>query len=159
MQPRVRFASDQQQDAVAPVVVSRQPILDLVERIVAFELLTPAVSAGEATSSMLAQAIADIGLQRLAGKHPVHVDVTREFLLAVRPLPMAPERVVLEVDAAERADDVLLLSLREARAAGFRVCLDGFRAEGTEEALLDLADSVKLDVARMAEDQIEAAVN
>ena len=42
-------------------MVYRQPILDLCERIVAFELLTPAVSAGEATASVLAQAIAEWG--------------------------------------------------------------------------------------------------
>ena len=46
---------------------------------------------------MLAQAIADIGLPRLVGARPAHVDVSREFLLTVRPLPLAPERVVLEV--------------------------------------------------------------
>src|ERR1700749_2757243 len=83
MQTRARFVRGGQQDAAAPVVVSRQPILDLSEQIVAFELLTPAVSAGEATASVLAQGIADIGLSRLAGEHPVHVDVTREFMVTL----------------------------------------------------------------------------
>src|SRR3954453_10501455 len=156
MQPRVRFASDQQQDAVAPVVVSRQPILDLCERIVAFELLTPAVTTGEATASVLAQAIADIGLSRLAGDHPVHVDVTREFLVTVRPLPLNPERVVLELPADLPADPLLELALREAREHGMRITLDGFHAQA--DALLPYADSVKLDIAALDEDAIEAAV-
>ena len=50
-------------------------------------------------------------------------------------------------------------SLREARDAGFRIALDGFRADAGADALLDLADSVKLDVAALDEDAIEAAVN
>ena len=158
MQTRVRFASDQQQDAVAPVVVSRQPILDLCERIVAFELLTPAVSAGEATASVLAQAIADIGLSRLAGEHPVHVDVTREFMVTVRPLPLNPERVVLEVPADSPPDALLELALREAQEQGFQITLDGFRA-GDAEPLLRYAANVKLDIGRMDEEEIEAAVN
>src|SRR3954451_22489824 len=158
MQTRVRFASDQQQDAVAPVVVSRQPILDLCERIVAFELLTPAVSAGEATASVLAQAIADIGLSRLAGDHPVHVDVTREFMVTVRPLPLNPERVVLEVPADPPPDALLELALREAQEQGFQITLDGFRA-GDAEPLLPYAANVKLDIGAMDEEEIEAAVN
>jgi EAL and modified HD-GYP domain-containing signal transduction protein len=159
MQQRVRFARDTKNEP-APVVVSRQPILDSMERIVAFELLTPpAGDPREATASVLAQAIADIGLTRLAGPHPVHIDVTREFLLAVRPLPLAPERVALEVNANQRGDDdLLLMVLREVREAGFRVALDDFRAD-SPDALLDLADSVKLDVSGMDDEAIEAAVN
>jgi EAL and modified HD-GYP domain-containing signal transduction protein len=159
MHQRVRFARGPH-DAVAPVVVSRQPILDQLERIVAFELLTPPVALPrEATASALAQAIADIGLPRLVGTRPAHVDVTREFLVAVRPLPLAPDSVVLEVRADQPVDDLLLLALREAREAGFRIALDGFRAEIAADALLDLADSVKLDVSVLDEDAIEAAVN
>jgi len=148
------------QETVAPVAVSRQPILDLCERVVAFELLTPAsAEPRRATASVLAQAIADIGLPRLVGERPAHVDVTREFLLSVRPLPFAPERVVLEVDASGPADDLLLLALRDARDSGFAIALDGFVAGAGAEALLELATSVKVDVARVDEDALEAAVN
>jgi EAL and modified HD-GYP domain-containing signal transduction protein len=159
MQQRVRFGRGPH-DAIAPVVVSRQPILDHLERIVAFELLTPPVTLPrEATASALAQAIADIGLPRLVGARPAHVDVTREFLVAVRPLPLAPDSVVLELRADQPVDDLLLLALREARAAGFRIALDGFDADTTADALLELADSVKLDVSVLDEEAIETAVN
>jgi EAL and modified HD-GYP domain-containing signal transduction protein len=156
MQLRTRFVRSSE-DIPLPVVVSRQPILDHLERIVAFELLTPADESREATASLLAHAFGDIGLKRLAGSRAVHVNVTRDFLLAVRPLPMDPSRVVLEIDATQPADDALLMVLREARDAGFRIALDGFHADA--DALLDFADSVKLDVAALDEDAIEAAVN
>jgi EAL and modified HD-GYP domain-containing signal transduction protein len=159
MQQRVRLAEGPH-DAVAPVVVARQPILDHCERVVAYELLTPpVVHPREATASVLAQAIADIGLQRLVGIRPAHVDVTRAFLLAVRPLPLAPESVVLELRADQPGDDLLLMVLREAREAGFRIVLDGFRADAGDDALLELADSVKLDVSSLDEEAIQAAVN
>src|SRR4051794_3095432 len=158
MHERARFARGPH-DAVAPVVVSRQPILDHLERIVAFELLTPPVALPrEATATALAQAIADIGLPRLVGSRPAHVDVTRQFLVAVRPLPLAPQSVVLELRADQPVDDLLLLALREAREAGFRIALDGFSADNAAEALLELADSAKLDVSVLEEDAIEAAV-
>ncbi len=96
MPQNARFARNNPQ-TVAPVVVSRQPILDRSESIVAYELTAPpsATDPRGATSSVLVQAIADIGLTRLVGNRPAHVDVTREFLLAVRPLPLVPERVVM----------------------------------------------------------------
>jgi EAL and modified HD-GYP domain-containing signal transduction protein len=156
MQLRTRFVRPEE-DTPTPVVVSRQPILDHVERIVAFELLTQTDESREATAGLIAHAFGDIGLPRLAGARTVHVNVSRDFLLAVRPLPLDPSRVVLEVDAGQPVDEVLTLVLREARAAGFRIALDNFRAD--TGALLDFADSVKLDVAALDEDAIEAAVN
>jgi c-di-GMP phosphodiesterase len=156
MQLRTRFVRTEE-DIPTPVVVSRQPILDHLERIVAFELLTHGEASREATAALLAHAFGDIGLPRLAGERAVHVNVARDFLLAVRPLPMDPSRVVLEVSAAQPADDTLLVVLREAREAGFRIALDDFR--GGADTLLELADSVKLDIAALDEDEIEAAVN
>jgi EAL and modified HD-GYP domain-containing signal transduction protein len=156
MQLRTRFVRTQE-DTPTPVVVSRQPILDQVERIVAFELLTRTDESREATAGLIAHAFGDIGLPRLAGARTVHVNVGRDFLLAVRPLPLDPSRVVLEVDAGQPVDEALQLVLREAREAGFRIALEHFRAD--TDALLDYADIVKLDVAALDEDAIEAAVN
>jgi EAL and modified HD-GYP domain-containing signal transduction protein len=156
MQLRTRFVRTEE-DTPTPVVVSRQPILDHVERIVAFELLTPGEESREATAGLIAHAFGDIGLPRLAGARAVHVNVSRDFMLAVRPLPMDPSRVVLEIDASQPVDEALLLVLREAREAGFRITLDDFVADA--DALLDYADSVKLDIATLDDDAIEAAVN
>ena len=158
MSHSTRFARET--DRAAAVVVSRQPILDNVERIVGFELLTPPEAhPHEATAGVLSQAIADIGLLKLVGDRPAHVDVTREFLLLVSPLPLDPERVVLEIAADEHIDDELLTVLRQIRTAGFRIALDGFRDGIGEEALLDLADSVKIDVSGRSEEDIEIDVN
>jgi EAL and modified HD-GYP domain-containing signal transduction protein len=141
MDASARFARAPQA-GVAPAVVTRRPILDPDEHVVAFELLTrPDANPREGAAVLLSQAMADIGLGRLAGNRPVHVRVARELLLAVRPLPFASERVVLEVDAGRPADDLLLLALREAREQGFQVALVG----GRSEELLALADMIKLD--------------
>ena len=157
METRVRFA--RAQDEAETVVVARQPILDHLERIVAFELLTPQEDdPRRVTASVLTQAIADIGLAKLAGTRPVHVDVTREFLLALRPLPFAPDRVILELAADQPADELLLHALKEAHDAGFQIALDGF--DGDEgNVFLDFADSVKLNIATLDEEAIENAVN
>ncbi len=144
---------------VAPVIVSRQPILDNVERIVGFELLTPeSAHPDEATATVLAQAIADIGLQRLVGSRPAHIDVSREFLLTVRPLPLATDRVTLELNSGERVDAELIEVLQEVRKDGFRIALDDF-TEDSPDKLLDLVHAVKINVTGLDEDAIEAASN
>jgi EAL and modified HD-GYP domain-containing signal transduction protein len=147
--------------AAAPVVVARQPIFDRAENVIGFELLSPPETGGDpraATASVLVQSFADVGLDRLVGIHPAFVSVTREFLIAVRPLPLSPESVVLEIDASQGPDDVLVAVVRDAVQAGFRVALDDFRDAPGAEALLRLASIVKLDVARMDGASLTAAV-
>jgi EAL and modified HD-GYP domain-containing signal transduction protein len=135
--------------AAAPVVVARQPIFDRADNVIGFELLqppAPVIDARGASATLLVQSLADIGLARLVGDLPAYVNVTRELLLAVRPLPLDPERVVLELQASESVDDALLAVLRETAAAGFRIALDG--GDHTE-ALLAIAGIVKLDAGRL----------
>src|SRR3954469_19150758 len=116
--------------AAAPVVVARQPILDRSENVIGFELLSPSepiLDPRGQTASVLVQSFADVGIDRLVGALPAYVAVTREFLLTVRPLPLAPESVVLEVDAGRGVDDVLVAIVRDAVNDGFAVALDDFR--------------------------------
>ena len=155
-----RFGRPARADAAAAsVVVARQPIFDRSEEVVGFELLSPPAPPvdprGEA-ASVLVQALADIGLARLVGPHRAHVNVTRELLLAVRPLPLPPERVVLELPAPDRADDALAMIARELAEAGFRIALDGFRI--ADDALLSVASIVKLDLRDGDGDRLAATV-
>jgi EAL and modified HD-GYP domain-containing signal transduction protein len=145
----------------APVVVARQPIFDRRETVVGFQLLAPSAPIGDprgATSSLLVQALADIGLARLVGARRAYMGITREFLLAVRPLPLPPESVVLELDADQPVDDALRAIVREAADDGFRLALDDFRPGCAGEALLDLVHTVKLDVGRLDDAELASAV-
>jgi EAL and modified HD-GYP domain-containing signal transduction protein len=139
------------------VAVARQPIFDRSEAITGFEVLYRPMPGREdprdpeaATSSVIAQSLADIGLERLAGNQRVHITVTREFLLKVRPLPLPlplpSERVVLELVGDQNVDAELLVALRDAADAGFQIALDDFRLSAEHEPLLELAGAVKLDI-------------
>lgn len=138
-------------EAASSVAVARQPIFDRAESITGFEILYrsltgPFTDAEGATSTVIVQSLADIGLERLVGDSRAFINVTREFLLKVRPLPMPPERVVLELVGTHSADPELLEALRDARDAGFKIALDGFRNAPGLEPLLELASVVKLDI-------------
>ena len=42
------------------------------------------------TAALLTHVFSDVGLDSLVGDEPAHINVTRDFLLAVRPLPLSP---------------------------------------------------------------------
>src|SRR4051812_25315402 len=140
-----------EREETTSVAVARQPIFDRSESIAGFEILYrsltgPFTDAEGATSTVIVQSLADIGLERLVGDSRAYINVTRDFLVRVRPLPMPPDRVVLELVGNHSADPELLDALRDARDAGFRIALDGFRYAPGLEPLLDLANVVKLDI-------------
>lgn len=148
--------------AGVPVAVARQPILDRAEAVRGYELLYRPTGAAlgpeAATSDVIVRALADIGLDALVGERKAWVNVTREFLLEVRPLPLPPERTVIELLEGQAVDAELLEVLEEARAAGFRVALDDFRFDPGWEALVEHADAVKLDIRELPGAALEAAV-
>ena len=137
--------------AGVPVAVARQPILDRDEVIRGYELLyrptgSGAVGPEGATSNVIVRALADIGLDALVGDRKAWVNVTREFLLEVRPLPLPPGRTVIELLEGQAVDDELLAVLGELRAAGFRIALDDVRFDPGWELLVEHADAIKLDI-------------
>ena len=138
---------------VADLVIARQPILDRELKPLGFELLyRPIESNGQpldparATATVLGAALTEIGLDALVGTLPAFINVTRDFLLELRPLPMPAGRVVLELAVPEQVDAELLAVLRDLAAQGFALALVDVADLRAIEPLLDLAGYVKLDV-------------
>jgi c-di-GMP phosphodiesterase len=147
------------------VVVARQPIFDPGWNVVAYELLyrpvaetTEPVTPESMTAALLTRAFSDVGLEALVGGLPAHINVTRDFLLAVRPLPLSPGRTVIELVEDQLVDAELIAVLREAVDAGFTLALDRFRYAPKMEPLLDLASIVKLDVPAFTPEALTAEV-
>ena len=111
-----------------------------------------------ATSNVIVRALADIGLDALVGDRKAWVNVTREFLLEVRPLPLPPERTVIELLEGQAVDAELLDVLDELRDAGFRIALDDFRFDPGWEQLVEHADAIKLDIRELPGDALAEAV-
>jgi len=141
-------------DSVA--LVARQPIYGPATTVMAYELLygkSPAASGAaldtrHMTLKMVADAALEIGLDRLAGGLPVHINYPRELLVGPTAPSLHAERVVIEVVEEVPNDQELVEGIRALRARGHHIALDDYAAKRNTPALLDLVDIVKINVSQ-----------
>src|SRR5215813_14950618 len=105
-------------DALA--MVARQPIYDAGMAVSAYELLyresdsamkALVTDARRATLRVISNAALEIGLDRLAGNLPVHINYPRDLIVGDYLLPLQPKRVVIEVLEDVPADDEVLAGI------------------------------------------------
>jgi len=144
-------------DALA--LVARQPVYDSAMTVVAYELLyreaghalkSMVTDARRATLRVIANAALEIGLDRLAGGLPVHINYPRELLVSDHLLPLQPERVVIEVDEDLRADGEVLAGLETLKARGHKIALADYSSRNINSVLLGAANIVKVALSQEA---------
>ncbi|MFM7625134.1 MAG: hypothetical protein ACKO7G_01445, partial [Gammaproteobacteria bacterium] len=87
-------------DARHGVRVARQPIFDQISRVQAYELLyRPGTGDGyetsgaAATARVILAAVSDFGLDHLAGKADIHINLPGELIRKPIDIPLPPDRV------------------------------------------------------------------
>jgi EAL and modified HD-GYP domain-containing signal transduction protein len=145
------------------VFVARQPIYDASMEVVAYELLYRASPSsrtaqigdpGGATLEVITGAALEIGLDRLAGGLPVHINFPEELLVKLPDLPLQAGRVVIEVLEDVRATPQVLQGIRTLRTRGHRIALDDYAPQDSDPRLLELADIVKLEITHPPADEL-----
>jgi c-di-GMP phosphodiesterase len=136
------------------IAVVRLPLTDAQRHIVGYELVVDANrdAGAKATAALLLGAFGDIGLERLAGRHPAWVTMTAEFLLEVGTPPVRPDRVVLQLPAEEPSEAVLA-ALQRLQFSGYTIALDGYH-----EALAPVAKLVRIPVTGRTDEELRAAI-
>ena len=149
------------------VLVARQAIYDASHNVVAYELLyrrrADAVSADvvdgrRATLQVITNAVLEIGLDRLAGEVPVHINYPQELLVESAVIPVPPQRVVIEVLEGVRAHPAVIAGISVMRARGHLIALDDYSLELSDPILLNSADIVKIDISQHLPDALESIV-
>lgn len=102
-------------------------------------------------------AFTEIGLDRVTGDRPAFVNLTREFITGEHALPLASDRLVLEVLEDIRPDADIMAGLRRLSGEGYRIALDDFVLDADTRELLDVADIVKLDYQSMTAEKLASA--
>ncbi|NBU24165.1 MAG: EAL domain-containing protein [Gammaproteobacteria bacterium] len=149
------------------VRVARQPIFDPLSKVQAYELLYrpgtgegAGTSGAAATARVILAAVSDFGLDHLAGKADIHINLPAELISSPIDIPLPPDRVVLEVLEDVQADEAVVAGINTYRKRGFRVALDDFAwAPGQGDArLLEHVDIVKVDILAQPADTLEEMV-
>lgn len=146
--------------------VARQPILDRSQDVYGYELLfrddmTNAANITDhdvATSRVILNSFVDIGIDKLVGRHMAFINMPRNLLLNHHEFPFPNTQVGLEVLENIEIDDSLLTAVQELSARGFTIALDDFYFRQNSEALIELADIVKVDIQEHSRDSLEKLV-
>ena len=150
-----------------PSLVARQPIFDRNVKVSAYEILFRAnghesakfESAEFATAEVGVNALLDIGLDRLVGNRVAWINIPREVLVSGIYEFFPPERVVLELLETIEADAEVLRAIERAKSLGFKIALDDFVLTGRTQALVPLANFVKLDTLAIDADELPRIVS
>jgi c-di-GMP-related signal transduction protein len=128
--------------------VARQPIFDRRLTVVGYELLfrerratdRGVVDHHSATSTVVLNALTEIGLQRIVGSHLAWINASREFLISGLVSTISPELIGVEILEGQVIDDELIGLVADLKRQGYRVALDDFEYSTDSHPLLKLAD-------------------
>jgi len=144
--------------APTEVFVARQPIYDSAMAVTAYELLyrpsprstrADVTKPGLATIEVVTNAALEIGLERLAGGLPIHVNFPEELLTTVPDLPLRPELAVIEVLEQVPPKPEVIAGINTLRGRGHKIALDDYLPRSGDTRLLDLADIVKIEITEL----------
>lgn len=140
------------------IYIARQPILDLKENVVAWELLfrnstSPrAVIDDEiyATSRVLVNVLNNLGTRALLGDRPGYVNFNSSMLLQGGWEALDPSNMIIELLESIVFDPSIIKVLETLREQGFRIALDDVLCDNKNwnriEPILNMVDIVKVDV-------------
>lgn len=135
------------------VFVARQPIFDVRQRVVAYELLFrssfenffPNIDGDVAAARVIGDAMTVFGLASLTGGKKAYINITRRVLCEGIYMMLPPRGCVLELLETVESDREVEAALRTARAKGYGIALDDFVDRPETAPLVGLADVIKVD--------------
>jgi EAL and modified HD-GYP domain-containing signal transduction protein len=134
--------------------VGRQPIFNRELEFIGAELLyrdshenrARVNDATAASRSTVVTAFTEIGIDTLVGNGVAYVNFAEEMLLNLNAEALPPSKVVIEVLEHVPATPEVIKALHRLKEAGYTIALDDFVYTPSREALIPLADIVKIEV-------------
>ncbi len=150
------------------IFIGRQPIFDHKLNVCAYELLfrsqqsqseADVIDGDSATSRVMLNTFADIGLENLVGEHKAFINLTRHFLEDPERIVIPPGQIVLEVLEDIEPDDTVIETLSVLKEQKHTIALDDFFYSDYLQPLVNLADIIKIDIMALSRDEIKLHVD
>lgn len=145
------------------IYIARQPIFDRHKRLFAYEVLyrsgmdnafPEGVDSDEATHTVLAHVLFNIGLDTITGSRMALINFTENHLLQRTPTQLPQSRCIIEIlESILPTPEVLAVCL-ELKQQGYTLALDDFDFNPLSEQLLPHVDIVKVDVQAVGMDSL-----
>lgn len=138
------------------VFVARQPILNIHEQIVGYELLYrnkhenrfPDVDSDIATVDVLVNTFLSIGIDEVAQGKPVFVNFSGTLLLSTVFDYIDPTKVIIEILEDVTITEEIVIRIKELKQRGFQIALDDFILSANiaeHEEIFKYIDYIKID--------------
>ena len=143
------------QDQDLRFFIGRQPILDLNQEIVGYELLFRAAghhetaqfeSQAQASASVIASALSEFGFQEVLGDKFGFLNITAGVLHSEMLELLPIEQSVLEILENIELDDNVRLRCQQLKAQGFQIALDDHVYSPDHAAFYKFVDIIKVDL-------------
>jgi len=138
--------------------VARQPILNLEQELVAYELLFrdgesnsfPNIDPNQATSNILTNNHLTLGVEQVTGDLPAYINFHAETLIRHFPSFLDPKHVVLEILEDVAVSDELVHAVKSLKEKGYKLALDDHDFDAKWDVLFPYIDIIKVDVLSMS---------
>ncbi len=139
------------------IFVARQPIFDLKDQVVGYELLyRPSAEATAAAvngvtpermaTEVVLHAFLSIGITKITGGTAAFINFTREHLLDGLAELLTPDGIVVELLETIDGDEATIAACQRLRGLGYRLALDDYEPGNGKENLIPFAELIKVDV-------------
>ena len=133
--------------------VARQPIFTQKEEVHAYELLFRSslensfgdVDGDQASAKVLVDGVLGLGMSTLTGGKAAFINFTRDLLLKDMAFLFPKEQVVIELLEDVEPDDSVFEACVRLKLQGYCLALDDFIFDPKYDALISLADIIKVD--------------
>jgi c-di-GMP phosphodiesterase len=149
-----------------PVLVSRQPVLDGVDRVVGYRVSysllsggSPVTPTGEEAVEIVDDVLSVIDDDEHLLGNKAHLAFSREMLLRGEVPHIRPERVLLRIRYEDAIAQRLIPVIEEAAGRGFELELDGLPGPGVDLAPLDYFSAVEFDLSRWQSHEIGSVLS
>ncbi len=145
------------------VYIARQPIFDRHARLFAYEVLYRSgmdnvfpddVGGDEATHTVLAHVLFNIGLDAITGSRRALINFTENHLLQRTPTQLPTTRCIVEILESILPSPEVFAACQELKARGYTLALDDFDFNESSEALIPFVDIVKVDLQAVDREQL-----
>lgn len=143
--------------------LGRQPILDINQKIIGFELLFRSAESlcsanitdsFQASASVIINALTDFGTNEVLGRHKGYFNVDLEMLMSDSLELLPREQVVVELLETIEINSQVIERCRELKKQGFTIALDDHEYNPAFEELYTLTDIIKVDILQTSPERI-----